>query len=250
MHRTSRYANLLMDVVSRMTAAPTADARWSVISDIVGGLGANGVAGGEVSIETRHPIWSVYNLEQSLLQEYDEARFYEVDPILSALMLGNVPKVMSPRATAHGVIQDARAAQFDAAMARHNYNYCICFTRQTGGVERSMTLTTDADPTDLFGPGTYRAFGAISSVMMSYLERSDDVRRPSIRSWEEDQLSGPERDILSLMAHGLSQDDISARMKVSTQMVQTFLNQSIRKLNASDGDHAMVTAMSRGMLSL
>lgn len=170
MFQKSRFANLLIDTVGRLSDAGTAAARWQEIVAIAGGLGANGVVAAAISRQTRLPVWASYDLEAAWLDEYEEARLHEVDPVLWAQMVGSVPKVLETGTFRMDRSEDPRRIQFNAGARRNSYNYCICLTQRGGALEKNLTLLSDADPTDLFGRGTAQAFQAISSVMIDFLD--------------------------------------------------------------------------------
>lgn len=247
---TSRYGNLLIDTVQRLSAAPTMDARWQEIIGIAGGLGATAVAGGAVSTRTRLPEWSVYEMEAAWLDEYGAARLHEVDPVLWSLMAGGLPAVIDIVNFGRGRSEDPRRAQFNAGLQRYGYTHCVCALQTQGAREKSLTLVTDTDPSDLFGRGTAQAFRAVSAVMLDFLEPPGDPKALVTRGTGTDRLSGPERDILSLMAQGVALEDIARKLRLSSERVQLFLQNSMSKLGTTDDTQTMARAMARGLLSL
>lgn len=250
MLKKSRYANLLIDVVTRLSSARTAEERWSRICDIAGGIGAIGVNAGEFSRTTRQPSWTTYNMDPDWLEEYAGARLHEIDPVLSAVIKGRVPRLIVPGMGIPGVAPDPRKRQFDAGLKRYNYNYCVCLTKVSGDSEKAIALVSDRDPTDLFGSGTQRAFQAVSTVLLDFLVPPNDKDAPAVIGSARGELYGPERDMLSLMAHGMTVAEAADRLNIDPVLAQTLLQQSAEKLGAVDGDQALAMAMARGLLSL
>ena len=56
-------------------------------------------------------------------------------------------------------------------------------------------------------------------------------------------LSGREREVLLLLADGLTGPEIAERLRISTETVRTHLQNVLRKLNARTRCHAIAIAM-------
>jgi DNA-binding NarL/FixJ family response regulator len=67
---------------------------------------------------------------------------------------------------------------------------------------------------------------------------------------KEAVLSKAERDVLALVARGLTNEEIAERLSISTNKVKTFLHQSCVKLEAHNRIEVVFFAMKRGALSL
>jgi DNA-binding NarL/FixJ family response regulator len=63
-------------------------------------------------------------------------------------------------------------------------------------------------------------------------------------------LTKGERDVLALVARGLTNEEIAERLSISTNKVKTFLHQACVKLKAHNRIEAVFFAMKRGALSL
>jgi DNA-binding NarL/FixJ family response regulator len=64
------------------------------------------------------------------------------------------------------------------------------------------------------------------------------------------QLSPREREIMHLMAEGLTADAISEEIEISVETVRTHVRNAIRKLKARNRVHAIALALERGEISL
>jgi DNA-binding NarL/FixJ family response regulator len=63
-----------------------------------------------------------------------------------------------------------------------------------------------------------------------------------------DVLTEREREIMALIAHGLSNDDIAERLYLSPLTVKTHANRAMMKLGARDRAHLVVLAYQRGLV--
>ena len=67
---------------------------------------------------------------------------------------------------------------------------------------------------------------------------------------EADPITGRERQVLSLVAEGNSNKQISAQLGISERTVKNHLTTTMTKLRASDRTHAVVTAVRLGWLDI
>ena len=65
-----------------------------------------------------------------------------------------------------------------------------------------------------------------------------------------EQLTEREEEVLTLMATGLSNKDIAARLKLSEGTVKNHISAILAKLHANDRTQAVVTALRRGLVGL
>jgi DNA-binding CsgD family transcriptional regulator len=73
-----------------------------------------------------------------------------------------------------------------------------------------------------------------------------DDSKPSERAL----LSKRERELLSLLAEGLSGEEAAARLFLSPETVRTHIRNAMRKLNAKTRVHALALALRHDELSL
>jgi DNA-binding CsgD family transcriptional regulator len=64
------------------------------------------------------------------------------------------------------------------------------------------------------------------------------------------QLTPREREIMHLMAEGLTGDAIGDRLVLSVETVRTHVRNAIRKLQARNRVHAIAIALERGEIAL
>jgi DNA-binding NarL/FixJ family response regulator len=65
-----------------------------------------------------------------------------------------------------------------------------------------------------------------------------------------EELTGREEDVLQLMADGLSNKDIAARLSLSEGTVKNHISVILDKLHANDRTQAVITALKRGLVDL
>lgn len=78
--------------------------------------------------------------------------------------------------------------------------------------------------------------------------RLDRARAPAVE--EGGQLSPRERQVMSLMAEGMTADQIAGQIAVSVETVRTHVRNVIRKLSARNRVHAIALALERGEIAL
>ena len=62
-------------------------------------------------------------------------------------------------------------------------------------------------------------------------------------------LSGREREVLALVAEGLTNKQIAQRLRISSNTVQGYVSLALNKLGAADRHEAIVLATERGLIS-
>ena len=85
----------------------------------------------------------------------------------------------------------------------------------------------------------------------SYVDpRLDRVLLSNTATSRVPQLSPREREIMHLMAEGLTADAIAAEISISVETVRTHVRNAIRKLQARNRVHAIAIALERGEIRL
>jgi DNA-binding NarL/FixJ family response regulator len=88
----------------------------------------------------------------------------------------------------------------------------------------------------------------ITKRLISEFARLGGPRSPTRASLA--QLTERETEVLSLVAHGLSNSEIAARLVVSEQTVKTHLGRILSKLRLRDRAQAIVYAYETGLVSV
>ena len=146
----------------------------------------------------------------------------------------------------------------------------VCRRLSDGGTETKIViLSSFADDDDIFG--AMRA-GASSYIMkdvapdvlvaairgvangQTILDGSVAQRvldgPPPVPSSQDGPLSPREQEVLELMAQGLTNRQIAARLWISDPTVKSHVSHILAKLGQSDRTRAIVHAMSRGLVAL
>jgi DNA-binding NarL/FixJ family response regulator len=71
----------------------------------------------------------------------------------------------------------------------------------------------------------------------------------SMHSAELDQLTDREREILSLMAHGLSNAELAERLYLTEATIKSHVSSILRKLRVRDRVQAVITAYEAGLVT-
>lgn len=247
---STRFANLLIDSADLLAEARTAEETWAATVRIGRRIGALEVNCGAIMRDTRDLAWLRSSMDARWLDHYHEAKFFEVDPILAACKSG-VPRqfVDVSRKLAAGDVPRGRAML--STMLEFDYRYILTQSWAQGEVERTIVLACDSDPADLYGPGTARAFAAVSAMLC------DAVAPPGEALAQEwvcgspwAQLNARERDVLGFLAHGLAVHEVAARFVMTWEETAHHLSNACRKLGVSTAEQALSLAMARGILTL
>lgn len=115
-------------------------------------------------------------------------------------------------------------------------------------------LIKDADPGDLLRSVRVAARGeALLSPTVTRRMISEFVRRPvrpAVSRAGVDTLTNREREVVSLVADGLSNDEIAERLFVSPATVRTHVSRAMAKLQARDRAQLVVVAFQTGLAAM
>jgi len=84
-------------------------------------------------------------------------------------------------------------------------------------------------------------------LLDAYAHRLPDERAPESRSARLDPLTEREREVVALVAEGLTNDEIAARLVVSPATVRTHVGRAMSKLDARDRAQLVVLAFQTGL---
>jgi len=87
-----------------------------------------------------------------------------------------------------------------------------------------------------------------TQALLSRFALTAGAAAPSGAAAELDVLTEREREIMALIAHGLSNDDIAERLYLSPLTVKTHANRAMMKLGARDRAQLVVLAYQRGLV--
>lgn len=110
-------------------------------------------------------------------------------------------------------------------------------------------LVKDVLPTDFLHAVRVAARGdALLAPSLTRRLIADWVIRPVVRT-ELDGLTQREREVVALVAHGLSNDEIAARLVISPLTAKTHVNRAMTKLHARDRAQLVVIAYESGLVA-
>ncbi|MBE9637947.1 helix-turn-helix transcriptional regulator [Salipiger mangrovisoli] len=247
---STRYAKLLIDTADTLAEARTPQEKWDAAVTIGRRIGAKDVNCGAIMRDTRELAWLRSSMDIRWLRQYHQARFYEIDAVLAGCKAGTPHQFLDVRnqlTSATG----ARRRDMYRCLIDFDYRYFIVQTWGFGATERSIVLGCENDPLDLYGPGTDRAFRAVSAMM------SDAILPPGDQATQEwvcespwTHLSARERDVLSYLALGLELHELAERFTMTEKEVAWTLRSACRTLGVAAPEQALSLAMARGLIAL
>jgi len=248
---TTRFANLLIDTADRLAESRDGDDAWNAINAVAGRLGANAVNGGMFLKGTDHIAWMRSTMAPGWLEEYAGDGLFAADPLLKGAIAGAPPPYHDVAGHMPGLSDDARKRQLYSSLLHHGYRYFLAQCWFQGVENRCLVLSCEDDPTGLFGPGTARAFSAVSAMLSLGLHppgKDDHDSRTFGSDWQA--LSPRETDILCLLAQGLTDAEIAERTGLGHADIPRLVTGAVRKMRAHTRDQALALAMTRGLLRL
>ncbi|MFC8194218.1 response regulator [Streptomyces sp. NPDC057298] len=87
------------------------------------------------------------------------------------------------------------------------------------------------------------------SITRKLINRYVSQPLPAVAGTQLDELTGREREAVSLVAHGLSNDQIALRMAISPLTAKTHINRAMTKLHARDRAQLVVMAYESGLVA-
>ncbi len=248
---TTRYANLLIDAADTLSEARTDDAAWQAINVIARRIGANAVNAGAFLTGASQIAWMRSSMTTAWLDDYAGQSFHDNDPLIKGALAGALPVLYDVAARDRGGGTGGQYSDLHDGLMSHDYNYMISHSWFDGDINKGIVLSCRDDPTDLFGPGTMRAFSAVSA-MMSYRLQAPDGSGPDGRafgsSWR--QLEENERDVVSYLAIGMSVDMIAHKLKENEATILRLIERASLKMNAETKDQTVALALTRGLLAI
>ncbi|QDY71327.1 helix-turn-helix transcriptional regulator [Qingshengfaniella alkalisoli] len=250
MFRT-RFANLLIDSVDLLTDARALGDTWPGVVKVAHKIGAKAVNAGALLEGTNNVAWMRSSMEMSWLVEYEDAGLYTVDPILHAALARRRTKLYSVEKARRSHIGDPQSAQLHDSLISYRYRYFMSQNWRDNGVEKCVVLSTEDDPTHLFGAGTARAFSVVSALLSQNLDPpGEHPTQGWVWGFPYDSLSSREKDVLSYMGLGMSTQQIADHMILQDAQVRHLLDRACKAMGTHQQEQALALAMTRGLVSL
>lgn len=244
-----RFARLLIDTADALAAQTSGDDLWWAINTIARRLGANAVNAGAFERQTQSIDWVRSSMDPLWLEEYAEAELFKVDPLLNAAMIGRAPPVYDVAAKERLQRGPAKLRDLHGAMIGFEYNFMVTHSWFQGGAGMCLALSCGQDPDDMFGPGTARAFSAVSAMMSCRLVAPDgDLHEGWAYGADWQRLLPAERDVLAYLANGLTEVTISERLMVTEFEVSRLIRSASLKMKARSKEQALALAIARGQM--
>jgi DNA-binding CsgD family transcriptional regulator len=76
------------------------------------------------------------------------------------------------------------------------------------------------------------------------------VSRPPLAQAVELRLTGRERDVLELLAGGLRQEQVAARLGIGSETVRTHVRNACERLGAATATQAVAIAIRQGLIAV
>ncbi len=186
----------------------------------------------------------VSTLPEAWLRHYAAADYVRIDPVVRAARqaIGPVDWRDLPPADAAGRRIAAEAREF--GIPRQGLSFPIRGSGGDFGVFSVMADVADA-AWDALKQGRLLDWLTLAQAIH---RRVLDIGAAQMRGGLG-KLSPRERDILQLIAHGLTSDEVSAELGISERVVRGYLQGCRNKLNARNSTHAVARAVKLGLVS-
>ncbi len=247
----TRIGRLVIETAETLSSVQGGDDRWWAITRIARHLGAEAVNTGAFNTATREVCWVRSTKDPLWLEEYDHSGFAGVDPLVRGAVTGNAPFLIDigqdeKRTPASGKLRDWRASSMS-----YGYNYLISHACYDGDYGMGVALSCRDDPVGLFGPGTMRAFSAVSAMIAtSLIEPEIDIHEGWAYGAECQNLVPAERDVLAFIANGLPEYQIAETLKLTEFEVWRLIRSASLKMRAQTKEQALAKAISRGLVEI
>lgn len=245
----TRIGQLVIDTADILANAQSGEDRWWAITRIARRLGAEAVNTGAFIPSLREVCWVRSTKDPLWLEEYDQAGFSEVDPLVRGALTRHAPLLIDiagedKRNPASGKLRDWRATSMS-----YGYNFLISHACYYGDYGMGVALSCRDDPLCLFGPGTMRAFSAVSAMMAtSLIEPENDIHEGWAYGAQLQHLVPAERDVLAYVANGLPEHRIAEALKVSEFEVWRLIRSASLKMRVKTKEQALAMAILRGLV--
>ena len=245
---STRLAKLLIDTVDRFAGVSNDAERWTAMADTAAHIGANAISTAAFRVSDFQMLWARSSTASEWIEEYITDDLVTADPSAHALENGTLPFIFQLGDDLPGQRPHKRRAQVHAGNMRYSYNYFCSHVWTADGVTQIVQLSTESDPTHLFGRGTAQALRTVSAILAENCTPPEHT--PLIPPARHNGLSPRERDVLCLLAHGYTNADIADRLGLSEPTVTHVLTQAGRKVGAVSREQLLAIAVARGLLDL
>lgn len=245
----TRIGQLVIDTADILVSARNNEERWWAVTRVARRIGAEAVNAGAFRPSMQEVCWVRSTKDPLWLEEYDQAGFATVDPLVRGALNRHPPVLIDvarheERSPASGRLRDWRETSL-----RHGYKFLISHAAYDGDYGTGITLSCRDDPICLFGPGTMRAFSAVSAMMVaSLVEPENDVHEGWAYGAISQRLVDAERDVLAYLANGRPEPLIADAMSISPFEVWRLIRSACLKMRVQTKEQALALAILRGFV--
>ena len=228
--------------MERLRAAEGIEARWRIAHAMLAELGCTAMNAGAVRTGPFEITHMRSSMSQDWLAEYTAEGYIDVDPF--------VDKIRPERPAAPGSsliltdrARDARrkgaALHGNMAAAGYRMAFGAPFDSDIAGERRLVTLFSDLHDPRHWTPEMRDRLQGFSLLANAFLFQREGTALPADRP----RLTGRERDVLLLLATGLKNQRIAARLGVAEITVRMHMAAARRKLGARTREQAVAIAV-------
>lgn len=248
---TSGDENVLASFVGALGAASTTTDLTNVLTGTLGTMGFRHACYHVVQLEgaTRRLPYVMHNYGSSWAEHYFKEGFLDVDPVLQSSPDRILPFFWRDTADPKVLSKDQRRMFKEADDAGVRNGYSIPMPGMHGDYATLSVVPDDEHR----GDALIREKANLLHVMAIYFDRR--ARSPLINASmtsrrQKTLLSPREQEMLRWTAEGKTSGEISAIVGISVKSVESHLESAKRKLGTYSKTHAVVVALTRGLLSM
>ncbi|EPX83859.1 helix-turn-helix domain-containing protein [Salipiger mucosus] len=249
--QNTRFGNLVIDTADILARAENGEDAWWAVNRVAASIGGNAVNAGAFQTSSREIAWIRSSMDPLWLEEYSDDGLFGVDPLLQAAMSAAAPPLYDVAGMDRHAPRAGKLRDLHNGMMGYDYNHMITHSWFEDGSGMCLALSCREDPQDLFGPGTARAFSAISAMMASRLVAPGDNLHEGWAygaGWQA--LLPRECDVLAYLANGMTEGEIAERLGITQFDVWRIVAATSKKMKARTPYQALALAIARGQVQI